>query len=505
MPAHSLKLAGLLLLLIGLATLSHAQDDANATNPYTTIPCAYPTPRGLQAECGLLRVPEDYTQPDGRMVELAVMRVLSPARNPAPDPLLHLVGGPGGSSVPQAARIFHGQFAPFARQRDVIFVDQRGTGYSHPRLYCSEIRTQLDDLLIREASPQQANAVYIDLLRQCRERLAEGHPGLDFNQYNSANIVRDLERLRVAMGYEQWNLIGVSYGSRLALTAMRDAPQGLRSVILDSVYPPQVNLFTEILPNAERALDVLFAACEADFDCRQAYPQLEQTFNTLYADLNAQPQRLQVQAPELGQFMLPVDGDRVYRWVFGWLYAVSDIRTVPRRIAAMADDNFTESIQAGIADETNITLIDLAMHYSVQCQEEAAFLNPADFAAVAAAFPQRAAYLLKGSDLGASLFDLCALWSPSADPREAEPVSSAVPALLLAGNFDPITPPAWAELAAQTLDNHYLYVLPDVGHGVVRSSACGMSLAVAFLNDPTRAPDASCLDDLIPMQFETRP
>lgn len=491
-------MGGMGLLLLLFTQVGAAQPTAQAG--YTTIRCIYPVPLGLQAECGLLRVPENHADPTSPLIALPVLRVISPARNPAPDPLVHLVGGPGGSSVPQAARIFPTQFAPFARQRDVIFVDQRGTGFGSPRLHCQEVTDNLLTLLTFDAAPDEANAYYVDLLRQCRERLVA--LGADLSQYNSSAIAQDLEALRVALGYEAWNLIGVSYGSRLALTLMRDAPQGLRSVILDSVYPPQVNLYAEILPNAERALSELFAACEADADCREHYPDLAQTFNDLYAQLNAEPRILDVDTPDVGRVRLLVDGDRVYNWVFDWLYAVRDIRAIPRRIAAMAAGRFTEPMRAGLEAESGIQLIDLGMHYSVQCAEDARYVLPEDFDAVGRAFPQRASYLASAGDLGASLFDLCAMWGvPATSPKNRLPVISDVPTLLLAGRFDPITPPAWANQAAETLSRHYLYELPTVGHGVVRSSDCGMALAVAFLADPTTAPDAACLDALPPIRF----
>ena len=214
-------------------------------------------------DCGYLVVPESRAKPDGREVRLALAIVRSTAAQPAPDPVVYLEGGPGGSALYDAWYWFE---SPIRERRDIVLIDQRGTGYSQPSLNCPEI----EDEDVYTADEE------LDAARACSRRLRR--EGVDLKQYNSAATAADLADLRVALGLEQVNLLGVSYGTRAALTAMRDSPQGIRSVVLDSAYPPEVDAYTEEAANAAAAIEVLLNGCAADRRCAKAYPKLESTF-----------------------------------------------------------------------------------------------------------------------------------------------------------------------------------------------------------------------------------
>lgn len=487
--------SALLLLCLLLAVPAYAQPGYDSARCYPTGFAAY------TVECGSLSVPEDWQNPDGRTIQLAAMVIRSQSATPAPDPLVYLIGGPGGPLLIQAKTIFFKVFAPFAEDRDIIFLDQRGVGHSSPALYCTEIYGMMETQLRGELSPEEERAMALEALQACQTRLAAQQ--IDTNHYTSAAIVQDLQALRQALGYETWNLLGISYGTRLALTALRDTPAGIRSVILDSVYPPQRNLYAEFLTNSQQAMQRLFAACAADAACNSAYPDLENTFWTLYDQFQTNAPKIPVNSPDIGRFDLPLTGNRLYDAVFNWLYDVDTIPLIPYRVAALAAGNFdVDIIHAILRDEISTVSIYMGMYYAVQCGEEVRFTSPETLEALPEQFPRLATYIARALTLTPDILTLCAAWSTAPlNPIENEAVSSDIPALVLAGQFDPITPPAWAEEVAATLANSFYYEMPGVGHGVTRSTSCGIKIALAFLANPTVEPDTACIAAQSPPPF----
>ena len=491
----NIRIIAMISCLMGLM-LGGSHSSAQSASRYEAEACGVRVPVGYESDCGTLFVPEDRSDPASPLIELAVMRVRSSNLSPNPDPVVYLVGGPGGSIVGRAANLFQREFSSIARNRDMIFFDQRGTGLSRPRLYCNEFRQGFPSLAANALPPLEQAALQMSLLQACHDRLSES--GIRLAAYHSAASAADLEDLRIALGYTSWNLYGVSYGSRLALTALRDYPAGVRSVILDSVYPPQVNLFSELLDNFERALATLYAGCEADFQCASTYPDLPELLGTLYTQLNAEPVIVTLSSPDLGGLTdLRITGDRLVDWVFNWLYSVDDIARIPRWLTAMRDGDYLEAARAGVATEAGILGIDVGMYYSTQCNEEIAFTDPASFERLRQSYPQWQRYIERSPDLRPTLLEICAGWSSSGlGPDENAPISSDVPALLLSGGYDPVTPPRWAEAAAATLSRSYSYLLPGLAHGVVRSSNCAMQILLDFLDNPDAAPDGRCIAGL---------
>ena len=164
--------------------------------------------------------------------------------------------GPGGDALEIVPLVFADRFAPFLADRDFIMFDQRGTGFSEPSLACPETLELAFETIELELTDEESRTLSLEALNECRDRLAAD--GIDFTAYNSAENAADVNDLRIAMGYEEWNLYGISYGTRLAQTVVRDYPEGIRSIILDSAYPIESNLLTETPANLDRALTELF-------------------------------------------------------------------------------------------------------------------------------------------------------------------------------------------------------------------------------------------------------
>ena len=236
--------------------------------------------RGAHVDCGYLSVREDRARPDGNVIRLAVARLRRSVPSPRSDPVIYLAGGPGESAVDKAGNAF-GDQALIAdtrfiwEERDLILLDQRGVGRSEPRLECPDYRRERAELPVLDLDPDELQRE-VDALLACKRTLSE--QGIDLSAYTPQAIAADVVDLAAAMGYQTYNLYGSSFGTMLALTVMRDFPDHLRSVVLDGVWPPQVNAAEARHANAASALEALFRRCEADPECSRRYPDLEREF-----------------------------------------------------------------------------------------------------------------------------------------------------------------------------------------------------------------------------------
>jgi pimeloyl-ACP methyl ester carboxylesterase len=448
-------------------------------------------PTAAAISCGYLEVPQDRNRPDGLQIELAVAIIAAQNDRPHPDPILYLEGGPGGGALFAAEEWLD---SALNREYTIILLDQRGTGFSWPNLGCPELEEVADD-----------DDAFLAALRDCRTRLLD--LGVELAHYHSAASAQDIADLRRALGIEQWNLLGVSYGTRLALTAMRDAPEGIRSVILDSVYPPNVNAYEEQALTFAGAIAALLQGCAADRACNAAYPDLAETFYALLEELDEEP--LYFYADEIdAEEDVEVDAYTFLSVITEALYDTDSIPYLPQLIVDTYDGYYdlllwdfllVDEEDYGRQRPDDADLPDAAsledaqgMFYAVECYEETPFADlDAAYDLAAGLHPLLADLLLQ--DVVQTL-DACALWlAEQAPAQEAEPVHSDLPTLILAGEYDPVTPPAWARLAAETLPNHIYVELPRGGHGLTFADECITDIVLAFLADPSQAPRTRCI------------
>ena len=436
---------------------------------------------GQDIDCGYLIVPEDRSSASSPTIQLAYAILYAPADVVKPDPIVYLAGGPGGNAVDELDSWLD---TSYLQDRDLILLDQRGTGYSQPSLNCPEMEQNVE------------NAT-----QACHDRLIS--EGVNLQAYNSAENAADVADLRTALGYNEWNLYGVSYGTRLALTVLRDYPEGVRSVVINSVYPPEVNSWEEYGRNTADEFNKLFEGCAADAECSAAYPNLEQAFYSTVDQLNAEPAHYSGTNSATGD---PVDkdmsGDDLIDRVFQLLYSSESIPYLPRVISEAANGNYAalDDLESGAMLEPGYRqspdMEDISdsegMNLSVECQEEVAFLDEATALANTPAQPaplhDNSVRAIQGT------FSDCQIWNVrAADPKETLPVMSAIPTLVTAGEFDPITPAKWAESAASYLANSFYFLFPGGGHGVIDLNPCSQGIMQSFLDDPTREPDGSCI------------
>ncbi len=545
---------------------------AIVTPTFVESPCPFlviaPEIEGKTIFCGTLDVPESRTGLSDDVAVLQVVIIKSIAANPG-DPIIYFDGGPGGSAVSAVSFWVTSAMRTYA---DLILFDQRGTGYSVPNLNCVEY-----------------DSISYDYDGECYERLKKERIPLE--AYTSAESAADVADLIAALDLPSVNLYGISYGSRLALTLMRDHPERIRSVILDGVYPPNINRYDEQAKDAVRVFELTFTECEANRVCNRAYPDLRGTFLNMIDDLNEDPMR---GVDDYGD-SIDVYGDSVVDDLFDLYYSTVMIPYIPAIIAAAAERDYDRYISLGavapnnlasqlenmtdeefdtyvthylsfatvddylnyrdsldditylklvqeiynqgeevsleeqealnaklmditgsetlndlyiflndLTDDEYYALVDRAygtiddfsegIFNTIECYDEIPFSTLKEAAnQIADVPPSLAAALLYGIE---SQFTTCEYWLEQvAGDVETQPVRSDIPTLVMNGQYDPITPPAWGQAAADHLPNSFNYTFPAMGHSVIdwRDFPCPTDIALQFLANPTQEPDTSCM------------
>lgn len=460
---------------------------------FASSDCPFRAPVGAHVECGDLIVPLERDRPTTHSAALAVAIFHDP--HPASDPILYLAGGPGSPALASASTLWQA-WQPFVAGHDLIVVDQRGVGESWPTLRCPEVsefaaEASRAGLLGREHARGEAAA-----LLQCRNRIeATGTP---MRAFTTAAFASDLEDLRVALGYQQWNVLGISYGTRLALALLRDHPAGVRSLVLDSPYPLQESLYATMPANLDRSLATLFSGCANHSGCAAAYPDLESRFWHLVDALNSHPPLV-----DFGAGPVPFTGDRLVEIMFRQLYLSRSLPQLPAAIVAVERGDYA-LLQTLVASRAGTGAgSSQALYYAVQCAEDVGTLDSGWREAALAGHERLAGFYSGLLELSGEAAELCANFGSAApDPRWQVPATSNVPTLILSGEYDPITPPAWRERAAAGLRQSYGFTLPGTGHAAIGRGACPAALVRAFLTNPTHAPDSDCVARLGPPNFQ---
>jgi len=464
------------------------------TTNFRASACPFPLGAGIvdgqAVTCGYVTVPESRQNPNGAKVQLAVAIFKSPNVQNDTSPVVRLEGGPGGPSLDNWARyITSANFSTFVFHHDLIMFDQRGTGYSTPSLNCSELLKLQYDTLNIHLSATDSEHMQLQALQTCHDRLLKS--SVDLNAGNVQENAADVHDLIQALGYKQANLYGVSYGTRLALTMMRLYPSVIRSVVLDSVYPPQTNR-TDLLSSAQRVFNVLFQGCATNAHCATLYPHLESIFYQLVTDLNANPAHFQTTNAITGKnYNVVMAGNDFVFVLFSALYASSIIPALPKMIFQVRDHNYALLSPIYGAVEFDDTF-SYGMFYSDECNEDWSFLTQNDINNATQGVTSQIQPALKSSLQ--QEYDSCRLWNVQKAPViQKQPVVSPIPTLVLTDEYDPITPPVNGKLAAQTLKNSYYFLFPGLGHGAEYSSPCVNSIISAFDDTPTQQPSDACI------------
>ncbi len=456
------------------------------------------------AHCGYLTVPEDRSQPSDRTIQLFVAIIPAQSGNPAPDPVVYLGSGPGGIASNEISLEVD---AGVNRDRDLIVMNQRGQFLSIPALTCPNVDEFNRQLLGLRFYSQQTKRMHLRASAECRHELLA--TGANLPSYNSTENAADFADLRTALGIPQWNVLGLSYGTDLAQQYVRDHPEGIRSVVLDSVIPVTITL-AKYWESTRAGFDNLFQACVVEAACNAAHPNLEATVTNLVNALEAAPLTTTIDDTATGeQVTVVLDGGALVDWIRDQSRTNTQLTRVPAILDELARGNpralatiAMYRVQLAPAPSPGAPAASYGLGAGVVCREQ--FAPDEDIReAGRQAFPLYPASI-QDQAVGTWAYtnDDCArVWKFPAAPAEVrQPLMSSIPTLLISGSFDAVTSLDFAQSVAAGLSNATLISIPGIGHSVIPFSPCAQQVFASFLTDPS-SPDTSCVGPLKPPPF----
>jgi len=455
--------------------------------------CEFAEPPNVDTECGWITVPQHWNDPsDPDTIRLHVATFTTDETPTDAEPVIYLDGGPGSDTLGTLAFSFT-LFESILDQHPLVLFTQRGSAGSEVDLVCEEVIDLSVQILESVPDPEAETDQAIEAYTECVERL-EGE-GADLSAYHSVYSAHDVDAIRQALGYDQWNVLGISYGTRLGQELVRTHPEGVRSIVLDSVQPTDPNLgsLAAVAQTFDGSLDQLFAGCEANAECAAANPNLEERLRAVIAAADAEPFEFEaIDQLTAESYDVIVDDQRLLSTIFSAMYSQQQLSAIPEMIGQLeAGDDSTLATLVGL-QLTNAPFISNGMYNAVMCHDFLSELTPES--------------AWDAGDVGDPLFDelftgtverdseaVCDLFpTGSAPPSIIEPVQSDVPTMIMSGAYDPITPPWFADAIAPGFSNGQVAVLPHAGHAAIAVD-CGMEIALAFWSDPTSEADQSCI------------
>jgi len=463
--------------------------------------CPFDRDAVTAARCGQIELPGRGEDPD-YTIELSFARFAATGEEAEKrsDPVVYLHGGPGGSILETADFWYESIVAPHIEHRDVILYDQRGAGMSSPLPPCRETSQASDGFYTEDATHESLRDGFLDALELCAERL-KNRTDVDLTAYNSAANAQDLVDLMWALGIDEYNLHGSSYGTRLAQTVMRDAPEGVRSLVLSGTYPTDANLMGSIPVSLESSLTAVFAGCAASDKCAAALPDPWATLESLVISLDDRPLLVETATGASSTITLAFDGTDLLNGLHSSLYTGFHSSTIPDLLIDWIDGDERRIVR--LARVSVFDHAEVAGFILVQCADEAAFTTE-DLLARPLLHEFLRAIDLAPSLNGLDSLTICDDWDTgTTEPFENDPVAWDAPTLLLAGAVDPITPPYWAAQLAERLPRGRLVDFADFSHDS-DEGWCALSLITDFVERPDVLLDTSCAADVADLWVNDR-
>ncbi len=434
----------------------------------------------VQARCGSFEVPEDPVRPEGRQIELAYAVLPARGSRTRPDPVFFLAGGPG-QSAREAAPLMRAALRHVNRNRDLIFLDQRGTGGSNS-LDCDF--DYMSDMLEMDFPAINQR------LRECKQGW-----DADVRHYTTEIAALDLEAMRERYGFEQINLVGGSYGTRMAQVYLRRFPERVRGLVIDGVVPTRLRLGAEHGIKLDQTLIRLFDACAEDRECAAAFPDLESAFEVLVSHYSTNGQALSVTHPRTGQAVdITFNRDFLASGLRFLAYAPQTQMMIPYLIheAATTGDPSRLASQSLMVTEQMGDMIAIGLNFAVGCAE--------DWPSWPRDLDQ--SHTLLGNSMLEFYDTVCDWWPRGEVPEDFhQPFDPGTPMLILSGEFDPVTPPEYGDEAAAQFANSRHLVASGQGH-IVSTQACMSRIVTEFIDNlDLDALDTDCMDSLGPEPF----
>jgi pimeloyl-ACP methyl ester carboxylesterase len=477
-------------------TFQHAQCPEDVTRVVLTA-----------VTCGFLTVLEDRRELDGDTIRLFVTRIQPPGGHRAPDPVL-ILGIDLGKTPDYAG------FAPGAQRfdRELILIDQRGTGHSHPNLACPEVERLGERSVGARLSDPEMRADLRSAAEACHDRLAAD--GVDLSAYHLGEMAADAEDLRKTLGIPRWNIASYGSASRIAFEIVRRFPAHIRAMWLDTPQFPEVDEISLGVSGTRFALSQLFADCEADRSCSRRFPDLSNALREALVRLDEKPVTVTVtDTPEAAAAGHPirvvVDGGAFLRAVRGMVSSI-DLGMAPLVPAAIyrALEGDVEAVAYLLSDEPLCLgyqpvcgaqpLFEGAL-FSILCHDQVPFVEASQLSGMAGDDPGfREAYVAN------PYLDVCEAWDVGESTSAAHrPISSDIPMLIFVGAYDAYGPRPVADEAVASLSRSFLVDVPYQGHNVLGSLDCYRTIRNVWIEDPNTAPDTACIDEIPPPTFAT--
>lgn len=447
----------------------------------------------IETTCGTVKVPADRSDADSTMISLPVARIHDVAADPSAAPVLLLHGGPGGSlldSYPAATAA-----APWLTERDAVLWDQRGSGRSEPSLNCPEKEIAAVEALGAADPFEDELEADLAAAQECHDRLVDA--GIDLDDYDTPASVADIESIRQALGVEQWNLVGASYGTRLGLAYAREHADRVRTLTIDSVYPTQIGGAQRALDTPDDAFDRLIEACAEDPACDEAHPDLGATLERAVAELDERPDVLTSTvevAGETSERTFELTGADLRSGMFAGMYDSELIPLIPGIISSIAEgDRSILPTYISMAMPRIVGLSEGAF-FAIDCADSGRQLDGASSEEIAGQ-GETSLFSFISSQLH------CETWDVEFVPESfEEPALPDVPTLVFAGTLDPITPYDDSVEQAEAMPNARFVGVPRGGHGVRSFDGCTTEAFLGFLADP-EAPLPACTESIEPLPF----
>jgi pimeloyl-ACP methyl ester carboxylesterase len=458
--------------------------------------------------CGFLTVLENRSVPDGDTIRLFVTRIQPPGGDPAPDPVLIL-------GIDLAKTPDYAGFAPGAQRvnREIILLDQRGTGHSEPNLDCPEVE-RLGELLVgARLSDPEVRADLQSAAEGCHDRLTG--EGVDLSAYHLGEMAADAEDVRRALGIPRWNIASYGSTSRVALEVVRRFPEHVRAMWLDTPQFPQVDGVTLGITGTRYALTQISADCAADRACRRRFPDLSNALREAVVRLDEEPVTVTVAdtpAAEAAGHPIPVvvDGGAFLRAVRAMVSNI-DLAMAPGvpaliyrglegDVEVVAHLLSAEPLCLGYQPVCGAQPLFEGALFSILCHDEVPFVEASRLAGMAGGNPG-----FQDAYVDSPYLDVCEVWDVGEATSVAHrPVSSDIPMLIYVGEYDAFGPLPVAEQAVASLSGSFLVDVPYQGHNVLGSLDCYRNIRNAWIENPTSPPDTSCIEEIPPTAFATR-
>ncbi|MEO8681440.1 MAG: alpha/beta fold hydrolase [Vicinamibacterales bacterium] len=415
------------------------------------------------AYCGTYPVFENRDTRQGRTIDLRLVVLPALSNEPKPDPVFFLAGGPGQGAA-ELARPIKDLFRTLQTDRDIVLVDQRGTGKSRP------LNCVVEDDTLQSLNEPESATVGLDRLKKC----LAGYDA-DPTLYTTTIAMDDLDDVRGFLGYDAINIYGGSYGTRAGLVYLRQHGDRVRAIVLDGVAPTNMRLPLFFARDAQRALDHLLADCTVDAGCNAKYPGLNDRLRALFARLEKAPPHVRLTHPRTGVAEeVNVEATFLASIIHAALYSPLIASLLPELVTRAEHNDFQGLLALVMLNDGAAENMSIGMQMSVLCAEDFRQIDPADV-------DKETAGTVFAKHLVTQHMQVCEFWPKGKVAASYyEPVTSDRPALVLSGEVDPVTPPAWGAAAAAHLSKSTHVVVSNTGHGVI-STGCGLRMVREFI------------------------